>query len=261
MRRAHANKLLLLAVSSLLATGCPPAGKGKASPTPPPARPTQPSSPAAKTTPSPQLPAPSSTPASSPTVSPSPDLAAPGALSGRWSERRVSISLQLETPTLYQGTLTLRKRSFPVSVRWQEKAWRGALVQGEAKGFFTVARQGEALILVSDGRTYRLTPQAARPTDPWAGSYHGPRGAKLILQRSAAETYSGSLLLDTVRYVLSGRESNSELIGSLRDPLTGKELTWGATRVDPSALLFTLRLEQQDAAGRASYHAQRFDAD
>lgn len=187
-------------------------------------------------------------------VSPAPGA---GELGGRWSGRRIVLKLSPAGPRRYQGTLTLRTRELPVTVNKTEQGWVGTLAQEKVEAKFTLAREGVTLVMVSDGRTYRLQPEA--PTaKAWIGVYKGPRETKLALSQAPAG-YTGTLVLESVHYVVSGRLREGELVGSLRDPLTGKELTWRASDVDEGGLLFTIRLEEQDAEGRASYHALRFD--
>lgn len=206
----------------------------------------------------------SPTPSSAPTiVASAPEAAgvppAPGAgeLGGRWSGRRIVLELSPAGPRRYQGTLTLRTRELRVTVNKTEQGWIGTLAQEEVEAKFALAREGVALVMVSDGRTYRL--EAAPPTaKAWLGDYKGPRETSLTLSQ-APTGYTGTLVLESVRYVVSGRLREGELVGSLRDPLTGKELTWRASDVDEGGLLFTIRLEEQDAEGRASYHALRFE--
>ncbi len=170
------------------------------------------------------------------------------------------MSLELEAAgPRYEGTLTLRERGIPVTLREREGRWVGVLVQGEVEAEFSVARDEGALVLVSDGRTYRLErAQRVEEAISWVGSYRGPRDTTLEVGVSS-DAYAGSLELDGVRYVLAGRIEEAALVGSLRDPLTGKELTWRASDVDAEGLLFTIRLEEPSEEGRASFHALRFE--
>jgi hypothetical protein len=177
-------------------------------------------------------------------------------LAGTWSGRRIQLELAPKGQA-YAGTLTLRKRALPVEVERGPSGWGGSLVQGERKAEFSLAREGEALVMVSDGRSYRLT-RAPLEAAAWVGDYQGPREVRLSL-RQDGEVCSGSLDLEGVRYVVRGRKGQEGLAGSLRDPLTGKELTWRASEVDESGLLFTIRLEEQSEEGRASFHALRFE--
>ena len=193
------------------------------------------------------------------TETPSASPAGSEGLAGRWAGRRISLELEARGPRRYEGTLTLRARGIPVTVREREGRWVGVLVQGEVEVEFSVARDVDSLVLVSDGRTYRLErAQELEQGASWVGTYRGPRETALSVGRSA-DAYAGSLELDGVRYVLAGRIEEAALVGSLRDPLTGKELTWRASDVDAEGLLFTIRLEEQSEEGRASFHALRFE--
>lgn len=147
------------------------------------------------------------------------------------------------------------KRSLEIDVERGPQGWGGVLVQGERKAEFSLARREGGLVLSADGRSYSLERVEVRASI--VGTYLGPRGTSLALD-SGVEGYTGTLTLEGVEYVLRGQEAEGNYHGSLRDPLTGKELTWRASEVDEDTLLFTIRLEEQDAEGRASFHALRF---
>jgi len=176
-------------------------------------------------------------------------------LNGLWIGRRISLELA-EEGSGYTGTLTLRSRSLPVRVARSPEGWGGVLAQGEREVEFSLAREGGGLVLVADGRSYRL--ERVEVGQSWVGTYRGPRET-LLEVALGTEGYTGSLRLDGIAYVLTGREEEGGYMGSLRDPLTGKELTWRASEVGEEGLLFTIRLEDQEGDGRASFHALRFE--
>lgn len=194
-----------------------------------------------------QTPAPSRPPLRGPS--------SPTDLAGLWVGRRITLVLRQEGSG-YQGTLTLRKRELPIEVERGPKGWGGVLVQGEREAEFSLARKAGGLVLSADGRSYEL--ESVEVGAGIVGTYRGPRETTLALGYGTTG-YAGSLSLDGVDYVLRGQEAEGGYLGTLRDPLTGKELTWTARAVDEDSLLFTIRLEDQQGDGRASFHALRFE--
>lgn len=176
-------------------------------------------------------------------------------LAGLWWGRRISLELT-KKGSGYAGRLALRGREYSVEVRRGPAGWGGVLVQGAQKAEFSVVREQGGLVLAADGRSYTL--ERVEVGVSVVGTYRGPRGTTLKLD-FGTEGYTGSLGLDGVEYVLRGQEAEGGYVGSLRDPLTGKELTWSASKVSEDSLLFTIRLEDREGKGRASFHALRFE--
>ncbi|MGE0706945.1 MAG: hypothetical protein AB7N76_02860 [Planctomycetota bacterium] len=209
--------------------------------------------------PTPAAPAPveSRTPAA-----PGPDLAR---FAGRWSDGRVALTLRLAPDGRLAGELGLGDRALAASA-WPE----GGRLEGRFRAdghelAFTLepTEPAGSVLLRCDERAYVLARAASASTAPsagpssWVGRYAGSvAGSELELVQGEGGI-AGTLLLERVRYELRAQPQDAGLEGSLRDPLTGRSIGFGAVRAG-ERLVLTLRLEAEGEERRVSYQTLSF---